>query len=66
MQVEYKIEILGMQPISDSDANWEEKFPTDYEHMMKWSKKSLQWTTKKEAYSIICKGFLINDGEEVT
>ncbi|KAK1417803.1 hypothetical protein QVD17_26937 [Tagetes erecta] len=61
-KVEHKNEMLGMQPMLD--ANWEEKLPTNYEHMMKWSKKSLQWTTKKEAYSIICKGFLINDGQE--
>ncbi|KAI7736069.1 hypothetical protein M8C21_016120 [Ambrosia artemisiifolia] len=53
------------QPIldSDSDTNWEEKMPTDYEHIMKLSKNSLQWTTKKEAYSIIRKGFFINFGE---
>ncbi|KAK1417783.1 hypothetical protein QVD17_26917 [Tagetes erecta] len=52
------------QPISDSDANWEEKLPVDYEDMLKWSKNSMQWTTKKEAYSIMRKGFLINDGQE--
>ncbi|XP_035838394.1 uncharacterized protein LOC110898700 isoform X2 [Helianthus annuus] len=51
------------QPISDSDsdANWEEKLPADYEDIMKWSKNSLQWTTKEEAYAIIRKGFLIRD-----
>ncbi|MFS7928178.1 putative phloem protein [Helianthus anomalus] len=48
---------------SDSDANWEEKLPVDYEDIMKRSKSSLQWTTKEEAYSIICKGFLISDDE---
>ncbi|KAK9075450.1 hypothetical protein SSX86_003773 [Deinandra increscens subsp. villosa] len=51
------------QPIIDSDANWEEKLPSDYEDIMKWSTISVQWTTKKEAYSIICKGLLINDGQ---
>ncbi|KAF5774394.1 putative protein kinase RLK-Pelle-LRR-VIII-1 family [Helianthus annuus] len=48
---------------SDSDANWEEKLPVDYEDIMKRSKNTLQWTTKEEAYSIICKGFLISDEE---
>ncbi|KAM0070280.1 putative phloem protein [Helianthus debilis subsp. tardiflorus] len=53
------------QPISDldSDANWEEKLPVDYEDIMKRSKNILQWTAKDEAYSIICKGFLISDDE---
>ncbi|KAD6453742.1 hypothetical protein E3N88_08448 [Mikania micrantha] len=52
------------QSISDSDAYWEEKLPTDYEDIMKWSTDILQWTTKKEAYSIIRKGFLIDDGKK--
>ncbi|KAD0793410.1 hypothetical protein E3N88_43707 [Mikania micrantha] len=52
------------QSISDSDAYWEEKLPADYEDIMKWSTDILQWTTKKEAYSIIRKGFLIDDGEK--
>ncbi|KAD6453741.1 hypothetical protein E3N88_08447 [Mikania micrantha] len=41
------------QTISDSDAYWEEKLPADYEDIMKRSIDILQWTTKKEAYSII-------------
>ncbi|KAM0070238.1 putative phloem protein [Helianthus debilis subsp. tardiflorus] len=48
---------------SDSDANWEENLPVDYQDIMKRSKNSLQWTTKEEAYSIIRKGFLISDDE---
>ncbi|KAK9049937.1 hypothetical protein SSX86_031094 [Deinandra increscens subsp. villosa] len=48
-------------PISNSDANWEINMPADYEDIMKWSTNSLHWTTKKEAYSVIRKGFLIND-----
>ncbi|KAD6453743.1 hypothetical protein E3N88_08449 [Mikania micrantha] len=51
------------QSISDLDGYWEEKLPTDYEDIMKWSTNIMQWTTKKEAYSIIRKGFLIDDGE---
>ncbi|KAF5774699.1 putative protein kinase RLK-Pelle-CrRLK1L-1 family [Helianthus annuus] len=67
------------QPISDldsdSDANWEEKLPADYEDLMKLSKKGIfdyfPWTSKKKkekkkkkAYSILCKGFLTNDGSK--
>ncbi|KAM0070232.1 putative protein kinase RLK-Pelle-CrRLK1L-1 family [Helianthus debilis subsp. tardiflorus] len=54
------------QPISDSDSdpNWEEKMPTDYVDMMELSTKSVRWKRKKEAYSIMCKGFLINDGQK--
>ncbi|KAK9050765.1 hypothetical protein SSX86_030265 [Deinandra increscens subsp. villosa] len=49
------------QPILDTDANWEENLPSDYEDMMKWSTNSMQWTTEKEAYSLLRKGFLIDD-----
>ncbi|KAD6453723.1 hypothetical protein E3N88_08429 [Mikania micrantha] len=52
------------QTISDSDAYWEEKLPADYKDIMKWSTDIMPWTTKKEAYSIIRKGFLIGDGEK--
>ena len=44
---------------------WEQKLPSDYEDIIKWSKDSLQWTTKKELYSILSKGFPVNNGEEV-
>ncbi|KAM0063993.1 putative protein kinase RLK-Pelle-CrRLK1L-1 family [Helianthus debilis subsp. tardiflorus] len=57
-KVEHKDE---KQPISDSDANWEEMLPTDYEDILKLSKNRMQWTTKKQAYSIMSKGFLIRD-----
>ncbi|KAL8209941.1 hypothetical protein R6Q57_006673 [Mikania cordata] len=62
-QVEHKDE---NQTISDSDAYWEEELPADYEDIMKWSidSDSVQWTTKKEAYSIIRNGFLIDDGKK--
>ncbi|MFS7950688.1 putative phloem protein [Helianthus anomalus] len=49
----------GKQPISDSDANWEQKLPVDYENIMKRSKNSVQYATKKEAYEIMRKGFLV-------
>ncbi|KAM0005767.1 putative phloem protein [Helianthus debilis subsp. tardiflorus] len=62
--LEKEDEKLDMQSISDSDANWEAKLPTDYGDIITWSKNHMQWTTKKEAYSILCRGFLINDGNE--
>uniref|UniRef100_A0A251SXU1 Putative death-associated protein kinase 1 n=1 Tax=Helianthus annuus TaxID=4232 RepID=A0A251SXU1_HELAN len=46
---------------SDSDANWEEKLPTDYADIMKLSKKRLWWRTEREVYSIMFRGFLIRD-----
>ncbi|KAI7752699.1 hypothetical protein M8C21_029232, partial [Ambrosia artemisiifolia] len=52
------------QPISDSDTNWEENMPTDYEDIMKLSENSLQWTAKEEAYSVFRKGFFISVGEK--
>ncbi|KAJ0560679.1 hypothetical protein HanHA300_Chr06g0214061 [Helianthus annuus] len=45
---------------TDSDSNWEEKLPADYEDIMERSENSLQWTAKEEAYSIIRKGFFIS------
>ncbi|KAK1417799.1 hypothetical protein QVD17_26933 [Tagetes erecta] len=54
----------GKQPVSDSYANWEDKLPTDYEEIINRSKNRIQWTTKKEAYSIIRKGFLVNNGKK--
>ncbi|KAD6453722.1 hypothetical protein E3N88_08428 [Mikania micrantha] len=62
-QVEHKDE---NQTISDSDAYCEEELPADYVDIMKRSTDIMQWTTKKEAYSIIRKGFLIDDGQKVT
>lgn len=59
-------EKVDMQTISDPDMNWEQKLPNDYQEIIKWSKDCVQWTTKKELYSILCKGFLINNDEEVT
>ncbi|KAL4592756.1 hypothetical protein LXL04_005760 [Taraxacum kok-saghyz] len=46
------------------DAYWEQKLPNDWEKILKKSSESVQWTTKKELYSILSKGFLINDGED--
>ncbi|CAI9290789.1 unnamed protein product [Lactuca saligna] len=57
-------EEVDMQTISDSDTYWEQKLPSDYEDIIKTSKDSVQWTTKKELYYVLCKGFLINDGKQ--
>ncbi|KAK9067833.1 hypothetical protein SSX86_011944 [Deinandra increscens subsp. villosa] len=61
---EKEAEKLDTQPISYSYENWEEKLPIDYEDMLKLSKICMQSTTKKELYSIFCRGFLINVGQE--
>lgn len=54
---------MDTQPISDEDTYWEKILPNDYEDIIKWSKDSEQWTTKKELYFILRKGFLINNDE---
>ncbi|KAL8238968.1 hypothetical protein R6Q59_015535 [Mikania micrantha] len=54
---------LNMQPVLDSDTNWEESLPSDFEDIIKRSKERVRWTTKKEAYSTIFEGFLI-DGDD--
>ncbi|KAI3692370.1 hypothetical protein L6452_32184 [Arctium lappa] len=55
---------VDMQPTSD--------LPNDYKQIIKLSKDTIKWTTKKELYNLFCKGFLIskrngfliNNGEE--
>ncbi|XP_076909265.1 putative F-box protein PP2-B12 [Bidens hawaiensis] len=37
---------------------------SDYEDMIKRSKDSVQWKTKKDLFSILCKGFQFSYGEE--
>ncbi|KAI3756186.1 hypothetical protein L1987_56002 [Smallanthus sonchifolius] len=57
---------IDMQLISESDTEtcWEQKLPSDYEDIIKRSKDRVKWKTKKDLYSIFCKGFLISYGEE--
>ncbi|KAI7752513.1 hypothetical protein M8C21_015864 [Ambrosia artemisiifolia] len=55
---------VDMQPLLDRETYWEQKLPIDYEDIIKRSKDIEQWKTKKELYSILCKGFLISYGEE--
>ncbi|CAH1427333.1 unnamed protein product [Lactuca virosa] len=66
-RVEYQVleeKEVDIQTKSHSDTNWEKNLPSDHQDIIKCSKDSLQWTTKKELYYILCKGFPINDGEE--
>ncbi|KAL7600821.1 hypothetical protein Lser_V15G22909 [Lactuca serriola] len=67
-RVEHEVledEEVHIQTISNPDSYWEQLLPTDYEEIIKLSKnKDVQWTTKKELYSTLCKGFLINNGKE--
>ena len=69
MQVEDQLleddRVEDIETISDSDTYWEQKIPNDYEETLKLSKDSLEWKTKKELYSILCKGFLLDDGHQV-
>ncbi|KAM0068517.1 putative protein kinase RLK-Pelle-CrRLK1L-1 family [Helianthus debilis subsp. tardiflorus] len=53
-----------MQLTSNSRISWEKKMPADYTDLIKWSTYSIQWTTKNELYSILRKGFLIDNGEK--
>ncbi|MFS7923108.1 putative protein kinase RLK-Pelle-CrRLK1L-1 family [Helianthus anomalus] len=53
-----------VQTISESDDTyWEKKLPNDCHDMIKWSKDDVKWTTKKELYSFLCKGFLTSNGQ---
>ncbi|KAK9078559.1 hypothetical protein SSX86_002616 [Deinandra increscens subsp. villosa] len=52
------------QQTSNSRINWEQKLPADYTDLIKWSTYPIQWTTKTELYSILRKGFLIDNGEK--
>ncbi|KAJ0944872.1 putative protein kinase RLK-Pelle-CrRLK1L-1 family [Helianthus annuus] len=55
---------VDMQTISESDDTyWEKKLPNNYDDIIKWSKDDLKWTTKKELYSILCKGFQMSNGQ---
>ncbi|GJR88792.1 kinase-like domain, phloem protein 2-like protein [Tanacetum coccineum] len=53
-----------MQTASASRINWEQKLPNDYTDLIKWSTYSIQWTTKKELYFLLRRGFLIDNGEK--
>ncbi|KAL8238970.1 hypothetical protein R6Q59_015537 [Mikania micrantha] len=55
---------VDAQPISDSDSNWEESLPSDFQVIIERSKEGVRWTMKNEAYSTLCEGFLIDDGDK--
>ena len=54
-----------MQRISDSDIYWERKLMNDYTEILALSKEKLEWTTKKELYFLLRKGFLVDNNEKV-
>lgn len=59
---------VDMYPsISDSGdvTYWEEKLPIDYKDIIKLYHPGLQWKTNRELYDTLCKGFAINNGQEV-
>ncbi|PWA38264.1 protein kinase-like domain, Phloem protein 2-like protein [Artemisia annua] len=58
--------VENIQTISDSESDpyWEQNLPNDYEEILNLSKDSLMWTTKKELYSILIRGFLIDNGQQ--
>ncbi|CAH1445239.1 unnamed protein product [Lactuca virosa] len=57
-------QLLEDEKVDMPETYWEQRLPSDYEDILKSYKNSAQWTTKKELYSILCKGFPINNGEE--
>ncbi|PWA37972.1 Phloem protein 2-like protein [Artemisia annua] len=65
-QVSKKDKVEDIQTVSDSESDtyWEQKLPNDYEEILNLSKDSLKWTTKKELYSILRRGFLIDNGQQ--
>ncbi|PWA60899.1 protein kinase domain, Nitrogen network kinase 1, Phloem protein 2-like protein [Artemisia annua] len=65
-QVSKDDKVENIQTISDSESDtfWEQMFPYDYEEILNLSKDSLMWTTKKELYSILRRGFLIDNGDQ--
>ena len=66
-QVSKKDKVENIQTISDSESNtyWEQKLPNDYEEVLKLSTYNPQWTTKKELYSILRRGFITDYGQQV-
>ncbi|GJX74878.1 hypothetical protein Tco_0313473 [Tanacetum coccineum] len=58
--------VKDIQPIldSDSDTYWGQKLPNDYEEILKLSNPSIEGKTKKELYSMLCQGFLIDNGQQ--
>ncbi|KAL8241411.1 hypothetical protein R6Q59_014765 [Mikania micrantha] len=50
-----------VQPTSNSRT---QKLPADYKDLINWATYTIQWTSKKELYSILRKGFLIDNGEK--
>ncbi|CAI9304399.1 unnamed protein product [Lactuca saligna] len=63
--IERVVEKQEDEEVDMPDTYWEQKLPCDYKDIIRLAKDShVQWTTKKELYSILCKGILINNGDE--
>ncbi|KAJ9537533.1 hypothetical protein OSB04_030266 [Centaurea solstitialis] len=60
--VEYGTEEVNMLNLQDIDL--EPELPPDYLDLIKWSKKTIRWTTKKELYLILRQGFVIDNGQK--
>ncbi|CAI9304508.1 unnamed protein product [Lactuca saligna] len=52
------------RPRSGLDTELEQKMILDYMDLIRLSKDNLQWTTKKDFYFLLRKGFLIHEGEK--
>ncbi|PWA41314.1 protein kinase domain, Nitrogen network kinase 1, Phloem protein 2-like protein [Artemisia annua] len=65
-QVSKEDKVENVQTVSDSESDtyWEQKLTHDYEEILNLSKDSLQWTKKKELYSILRRGFLIDNDQQ--
>ncbi|PWA35522.1 protein kinase-like domain, Phloem protein 2-like protein [Artemisia annua] len=51
---------VDIKALSNSDTEWEQKFPSDYQDIINISKDVLPFSTKKELYFLLRKGFLID------
>nr|XP_043629167.1 uncharacterized protein LOC122600506 isoform X2 [Erigeron canadensis] len=47
----------------DDDLYWEKKLPNNYSQYIEISNKDLHYTSKKELYLLLCKGFLAYGGK---
>ncbi|CAH1427409.1 unnamed protein product [Lactuca virosa] len=55
-RVQHELLLENEEVDLQTDTYWEQKLPSDYEDIIKKSKNCVEWTTKKELYSILRKG----------
>ncbi|KAD5961618.1 hypothetical protein E3N88_13091 [Mikania micrantha] len=61
------IESIEFRPVENPTSNSRtQKLPADYKDLINWATYTIQWTSKKELYSILRKGFLIDNGDKVS